>query len=100
MLQENQTQGQQSKDEKGGTKGESKPVQQSREKEQATKAGPAHVPQKHEVKLRAGITSAAVPADGISEVTRVVPEDEPEQLSPNDQLKFIGKRITRLDGPM
>jgi len=97
LLQEKQDQ-QSSKDVKGGTKGEPKPAQQSRDKQQANKAAPA--PQKHETKLRAGITSAAVPQDGVTDVTRVVPEDEPGQLSPNDELKFIGKRIRRVDGPM
>jgi xanthine dehydrogenase YagR molybdenum-binding subunit len=100
LLQEKQTQGQQSKDVKGGTKGEPKPVQQSRDKDQAHKAAPANTPQKHDVKLKAGITSAAVAEDAMADVTRVVPADEPAQLSPNDELKFIGKRITRIDGPM
>src|SRR6266545_1910648 len=100
LLQEKQNQSQQTKDAKGGPKGEAKPVQQSRDKEQANKAAPAPAAQKHDVKLRAGITSAAVPEDGMADVTRIIPEDEPAQLSPNDELKFIGKRISRVDGPM
>jgi xanthine dehydrogenase YagR molybdenum-binding subunit len=95
MLQEKS---QQTKD--AGSKNEPKPAQQSHEKDQANKATPAHAAQKHDVKLRAGIASAVVPEDGMADVTRVVPEDEPAQLSPNEDLKFIGKRITRIDGPM
>src|SRR5512140_2099056 len=92
------TQKQQSKDVKGGTKGEPKPVQQSREKEQAHKAAPA--PAQRDMKLRAGVASAVVSEDGLAEVTRVVPAGEPPQLATNDQLKYIGKRITRVDGAM
>ncbi len=93
-----QTQKQQSKDVKSGTKGEPKPVQQSRDKQQAAKA--AAPPAGEDRKLRAGIASAAAAQDGINEVTRVVPAGEPDQLANNDELKLIGKRIARVDGPM
>src|SRR5689334_10391566 len=85
------------KDVRSGTKGESKPVQRSRDKENAAKSAPET--QKHEVKLRSGITSAVAAQDGVSEVSRVVPSGEPSQLPSNDDLKLIGKRITRIDGP-
>ena len=94
-----QTQKQQGKDVKGGTKGEPKPVQESRDKQKAHSAASAAAP-KHEVKLRAGIASAVVAEDGIAEVTRSVPADEPAQLPNNEELKLIGKRITRIDGPL
>src|SRR6266498_1150469 len=100
LLQEKQTQSQQPKDVKSGKQGEPKPVQQSRDKDQASKATPNQAATKHDLKLRAGIAAALVSEDGMAEVTRIVPEDEPAQLSPNDELKFIGKRITRVDGPM
>jgi len=93
-----QEQSQQSKDVKGGTKGEPKPVQHSRDKDQAKKATPAQ-PASHDMKVRSGIVSAAAHQDAITEVTRSVPAGEPDQLANNDDLKFIGKRITRLDGP-
>jgi CO/xanthine dehydrogenase Mo-binding subunit len=97
LLQEQQTR-EKAKDVRGGTKGEPKTVQQSREKQAAKAAAPAGQP--HDVKLRAGIESAAVPADAIAEVTRLVPADEPTQLPPNEELKQIGKRVKRVDGPM
>src|SRR5690242_8858205 len=94
-----QEQSQQSKDVKGGTKGEPKPVQHSREKDQAKKATPAQ-PSNHDMKVRSGIVSAAAQQDAITEVTRVVPPGEPAQLANNDELKLIGKRVARIDGPM
>jgi xanthine dehydrogenase YagR molybdenum-binding subunit len=94
-----QTQKQQSNDVKAGTKGEPKAVEQSRAK-QVAHHGTSQTAQKRDVKLRAGIAAAAVPQDGIMEVTRVVPSDEPLQLPANDELRLIGKRITRVDGPM
>src|SRR6185312_3200947 len=97
LLQEQQTH-EKANDVRGGTKGEPKTVQQSREKQVAKAAAPASQP--HNVKLRAGIESAAVPADAIAEVARLVPADEPAQLPPNEELKQIGKRVRRIDGPM
>jgi xanthine dehydrogenase YagR molybdenum-binding subunit len=93
-----QEQSQQSKDVKGGTKGEPKPVQHSRDKDQAKKATPAP-PASHDMKVRSGIVSAAAQQDAITEVTRSVPAGEPAQLANNDELKLIGKRIKRIDGP-
>jgi len=82
-------------------KGETKPAQSgNKDKDRAKNTTPPPAAQKHDVKLRAGIASAVVAEDGILDVTRVVPTDEPAQLSLNDELKFIGKRITRIDGPM
>src|SRR5690349_10001056 len=93
-----QEQSQQSKDVKGGTKGEPKPVQHSRDKDQAHKAAPNAA--NHDMKVRSGIVSAAAQQDAITEVTRVVPAGEPAQLANNDELKQIGKRVRRIDGPM
>ena len=73
-----QEQTQQSKDVKGGTKGEPKPVQHSRDKDQAKKATPAQ-PASHDMKVRSGIVSAATQQDAITEVTRSVPAGEPDQ---------------------
>src|SRR6185437_1933777 len=95
-----QNQTQQSKDVKGGTKGEPKPVQQNRDKDQSKKAATAQAAASHDMKVRSGIVSAAAQQDAITEVTRVVPAGEPDQLDNNDNLKFIGKRIARIDGPM
>lgn len=50
--------------------------------------------------LRSGIEGATVQADTIAEVTRVVPADEPDQLPPNEDLKSIGQRVHRVDGPL
>ena len=93
-----QEQTQQSKDVKGGTKGEPKPVQHSRDKDQADQAAASAA--NHDLKVRSGIVSAAAQQAGITEVTRVVPAGEPRQLANNDELKVIGKRITRIDGAM
>ena len=35
---------------------------------------------------------------GVSTMERTVPEDEPPALPPNEQLKHVGKRVTRIDG--
>jgi xanthine dehydrogenase YagR molybdenum-binding subunit len=94
LLQEQQT----AKDVRGGAR-EPKSVPQSRDKDQAGKSTPAGV-ENRELTLRAGITAAAVPQDGIADVTRLVPAGEPAQLAPNEELKAVGKRVARLDGPM
>ena len=36
--------------------------------------------------------------NALSRIERTVPGDEPPALPPNDQLKYIGKRVTRHDG--
>src|SRR6476659_1643267 len=94
-----QTQSQQSKDAGSATKGEPKPVEQSRDKQPAHPAAPKS-PATRNVKLQAGIASAAAEQDAITEVTRIVPAGEPAQLPTNDELRLIGKRIPRVDGPL
>jgi|KBSMisStandDraft_5_1062788.scaffolds.fasta_scaffold00167_13 xanthine dehydrogenase YagR molybdenum-binding subunit len=93
-----QTQSQQSKDVKGATKGEAKPVQASHDQPVHPAAPKTAAPRK--VKLQAGIASAAVEQDALTEVTRIVPANEPAQLPTNDELRLIGKRIPRVDGAL
>jgi xanthine dehydrogenase YagR molybdenum-binding subunit len=38
-------------------------------------------------------------AEGVKEIERTVPADEPPQLPENSSLKLIGKRVVRQDGP-
>lgn len=38
-------------------------------------------------------------AEGVKKIERNVPLDEPPQLPPNSELKVIGKRVPRQDGP-
>ena len=97
LLQEQQ---EKAKDVRGGTKNEPRTVQQSRDRQQAHKAASADKTQDHDVQLRAGIASALVPEDGMVEVTRVVPVDEPAPLPTNNELKQIGRRVSRVDGPL
>jgi xanthine dehydrogenase YagR molybdenum-binding subunit len=40
-----------------------------------------------------------VGGEPLTKIDRTVPADEPPALSPNDQLKYIGKRVPRHDGP-
>ena len=37
--------------------------------------------------------------EGVKKIERNVPADEPPQLPPNSELKVIGKRVRRYDGP-
>jgi xanthine dehydrogenase YagR molybdenum-binding subunit len=39
-------------------------------------------------------------AGGVKEIERNVPADEPPQLAPNPDLKVIGRRVPRYDGPL
>lgn len=93
---QDETQKQQANDVNSGTQGEPKPVK--RHDHQAAHSGAMKTAQ--DVQLRAGIASAAVEQDAMREVTRLVPADEPAQLPTNDQLRWIGKRITRVDGSL
>ena len=38
--------------------------------------------------------------EGVKKIERNVPADEPSQLPPNSELKVIGKRVPRYDGPL
>ncbi|MGB9072415.1 MAG: xanthine dehydrogenase family protein molybdopterin-binding subunit [Terriglobales bacterium] len=38
--------------------------------------------------------------EGVKKIERNVPADEPPQLPPNSELKVIGKRVPRYDGPL
>lgn len=92
LLQEKQT-----KDVGGGTKDEPKSVkQQGQQKSKVNTNSPAK--QSRSATLREGIAGAADPKDGVTDVKRLVPVDEPGQLAPNDELKSIGKPVPRVDG--
>jgi xanthine dehydrogenase YagR molybdenum-binding subunit len=41
-----------------------------------------------------------VAKDQVAEVKRLVPAEEPPALPLNDALKYVGKRVPRLDGPL
>src|SRR5690242_18704817 len=100
MLLQEQTQKQQtSNDVSSGTKGEPKPEQQSSKRDKAHKAS-TPTRQSPAVALKAGIGSALMPQDAVTDVQRAVPADEPGPLGPNEDLKSVGKRVQRIDGPM
>lgn len=40
-----------------------------------------------------------VGAEPLTKIERTVPADEPPALPPNDQLRYVGKRVPRHDGP-
>jgi xanthine dehydrogenase YagR molybdenum-binding subunit len=93
LSQQNQT-----KDVRGGTKDEPKSVQQKGQPaDRAKNTRPAAKPT-HTATPRVGILGAVDPQDQMAEVRRLVPNDEASPLPPNDELKVVGKRITRLDG--
>ncbi len=86
-----------------GAKGEPKPVRQSAKKtekrEQDAQKGSPSVPSRPE-ELQQGIFGAQVEQDTIAPVKRMVPEGEPGALALNSELKWIGKRVPRVDGPL
>jgi xanthine dehydrogenase YagR molybdenum-binding subunit len=74
-----------------GTKDESKPVQKS--------AGETSTAGKQDTRREELLIGIPGSSEGVRKIERNVPLDEPPQLPPNDQLKVIGKRIPRYDGP-
>ena len=85
-----------------GIKGESKHVQNAKggekKEQQAAKGSPPKPSRPAE--LKQGIPGAAIEKDAVVSVKRMIPEGEPGQLPLNADLKWIGKRVPRLDGPL
>src|SRR5436189_4716370 len=75
-----------------GVKGEPKTV-----KKKATDHSTAGQPDSRNAELLIGIPGSA---EGVKKIDRNVPADEPPQLPPNSELKVIGKRVPRYDGPL
>jgi len=74
-----------------GTKDESKPVQKS--------SGETSTAGKNDTRREELLIGIPGSSESVKKIDRNVPLDEPPQLPPNDQLKVIGKRIPRYDGP-
>src|SRR5262245_48199776 len=91
---------QQAKDTQGANKGESKSVQKQTKQGADKKNTTSPAKQTRSATMPAGISGAAVSEDGVAEVRRLIPVDEPEALPLNDDLKHIGKRVARVDGPL
>jgi len=77
---------------KQGVKDESKTVQKK-----AQETSSAAPPDSRSAELLIGIPGSR---DGVKKIQRNVPADEPPQLPPNSELKVIGKRVPRYDGPL
>ncbi len=75
-----------------GIKGEPRTVQRS---DQNTST--AGNPDTKQQELLFGIPGSD---QGLQKIERNVPTDEPPQLAPNSDLKVIGKRVPRYDGPL
>jgi xanthine dehydrogenase YagR molybdenum-binding subunit len=75
-----------------GVKGEPKTVQKK-----APDHSTAGQPDSRNAELLIGIPGSA---EGVKKIDRNVPADEPPQLPPNSELKVIGKRVPRYDGPL
>ena len=75
-----------------GVKGEPKTVQKK-----APDQSTAGKPDTRQVELLIGIPSSS---EGVKKIERNVPADEPPQLAVNSELKVIGKRVPRYDGPL
>src|SRR5262245_21387544 len=91
----------QAKDQAGATKDEPKAVQKKDSKKaEAKKNTSSPAKQTRAAKLAAGIPGAAATEDQIAKVARMVPADEPGPLPLNDELKYVGKPIPRVDGPL
>src|SRR5262249_10675295 len=96
LMQEAQT-----KDQAGATKGEPKAAQKKESTDtEPKKNASSPAKQTRSAKLAAGIPGAAVTEDQIPQVACMVPVDEPGALTLNDELKYVGKRIPRVDGPL
>ena len=80
------------KNKKAGTKGEAKPVQNK--DQQSSTAGQ---PETRSSEFLIGIPGSP---GGVEKIQRNIPADEPLQLAPNSELKVIGKRVPRYDGPL
>jgi xanthine dehydrogenase YagR molybdenum-binding subunit len=94
-----QSQTSQAKDVQGATKGESKQVQKDAKQNSGKKNTTSPAKQTRSATLAAGIPGAAVNEDGMAEVKRLVPADEPGAMPLNRNLQFVGKRVPRVDGP-
>jgi xanthine dehydrogenase YagR molybdenum-binding subunit len=82
----------QHKNEKEGTQGEPKPV-----RNRAPQSSTAEKPETRSGEFLVGILGSA---EGVKKIERNVPADEPPQLPPNSELKVIGTRVPRYDGPL
>src|SRR5581483_7010345 len=82
----------QQKSEKEGIKDEAKPVQNK-----AQKSATAGQPETRSGEFLIGIAGSP---EGVNKIERNVPSDEPPQLPPNSELKVVGKRVPRYDGPL
>jgi xanthine dehydrogenase YagR molybdenum-binding subunit len=74
-----------------GVKNEPKTVQKN-----APDTGTSGQPETRSAELLIGIPGSA---EGVTKIERNVPADEPPQLPPNSELKVIGTRVPRYDGP-
>jgi xanthine dehydrogenase YagR molybdenum-binding subunit len=81
----------QEKKQKEGVKGEPKPVQKKAQQSSTTGQ-----PQTRSGEFLIGIPESP---GGVKDIERNVPAGEPSQLPPNPELKVIGTRVTRYDGP-
>ncbi|ATB41733.1 oxidoreductase [Cystobacter fuscus] len=70
----------------------------SAEGQKAPQAGPQKAPPPNPGPSRQQALSYGIVGQGLKEVTRRVPEDEPPPLPENAKLKSIGKPVSRLDG--
>lgn len=95
-----QSQTSQAKDVQGATKGESKHVQKDAKQNSGKKNTTSPAKPTRSATLAAGIPGAAVNEDGMAEVKRHVPADEPGAMPLNRNLQFVGKRVPRVDGPL
>jgi xanthine dehydrogenase YagR molybdenum-binding subunit len=63
---------------------------------QATESSTAGQPETRTAEFLFGIAGSP---EGVKKIERNVPADEPPPLPPNSELKEIGKRVARYDGP-
>lgn len=82
---------------KQGIKQESKEV---KKKDQSSGKTPAATGNAPKANTRSQEVFSGIPGSqaGVTKLERNVPEDEPPALAPNEQLKYIGKRVSRQDG--
>ncbi|WP_240359733.1 xanthine dehydrogenase family protein molybdopterin-binding subunit [Pyxidicoccus trucidator] len=76
-----------------GTQAPSKPAEGGKQA-----AGPQKPPPPNPGPARQQVMAYGIVGEGLKQVTRRVPEDEPPPLPENAKLKSIGKPISRLDG--
>ena len=90
----------QAKSPEQGIKGESNAVKkQGKTGDQSAQQGTPPTPSRP-VELQKGIYQAEDPKDGITQVKRMIPDQEPSALPLNTDLKWIGKGVPRVDGPL